>query len=1083
MNNIQNIYNKVSSSSKVLMLSALLCASSSVLAQEQVLKGRIVNSQGDPIPGAVVNVAEESRIALTDKEGYFTLKKVTPSDEICVSSVGYKNAQEKVTTFDGTYVIKMEDDADEYEHLAPVPFGEQKKKILTDSRSVVSGEELQKHPVTILQNAFTSTLNGVQTYEWSSEPGWSESFLFIRGIRTTNQSARSPLIIVDNVERDLSFLDAYPIESITVLKDAAASSIYGMRGANGVIMVTTKRGNAGKTKIDFTQEVGFQTLANKMEVQNSYNMAMTRNQVRYLSGMDPMYTQDQLDNYKYVCDGGTFADDDIRKYQYFNTSWADQLYREAAPQYRTNLQISGGNQRARYYVSFSYLRQEGMWNTEGTEMNDGYSTQHVLNRWNLRSNIDIDVSKYLNVSLDLGGRIDNISQPTEGVFNLVTFGVIEANPMAPTHNPDGSIYSSSTANNPVRYLGGSGLEKNRRRNLYSTLNAKYDLSPVLKGLGLFGTVSFDAYETFESTQTAQMDSWNYDYDNLAVTDVSQFKYTKYTTKAALSNPSANQRGYYYNLNLFGGVSYKNSFGKHNVDARAFARYYRNEEAGSDYSTQQSASSNRYLAYNFQGTYDYANKYIASVNLSRMGCDNFSPDDRWGTFWGASAGWVLSEESWMKKLGFVNLLKLRASYGEAGQSSTGAGRYPYQSIYGSATGYGFGYNGTLVNGYAESKTGNANSKWEISKMVNLGVDWNLWNSKLYGSFDVFKEWRSNILVSRSTVPETILGVPVAQDSYGKVESRGYELVLGHRGNIGKDFKYFIEGQLTFNTNKITDIDETAPDVEWQRKAGHRIYDNTSVAELYEQAQTGTNRVGGWNIYKFDQWASDPNLIATSQQDAIDHPEKYPYNSFSNGAQQLGTAVFKDINGDRVIDSKDMVPDSYTIIPEMIPTFNFGFEYKGFDARMIVNAYLRRSVFLSPAISYSGWSNMGTHEVTKAWGYYTDDPSDPRNVNATYPRPVWGGFDAVDSDRATGSYQNNIWVRNGNFWSIRNIEVGYSLPAKLISKLWMTKCRVYFSAYNIATFSSLPDDVDPEKPLSYCWWYPKTKSFTFGINIGF
>mgnify|MGYP000435317154 FL=1 len=196
---------------------------------------------------------------------------------------------------------------------------------------------------------------------------------------------------------------------------------------------------------------------------------------------------------------------------------------------------------------------------------------------------------------------------------------------------------------------------------------------------------------------------------------------------------------------------------------------------------------------------------------------------------------------MKKLGFVNLLKLRASYGEAGQSSTGAGRYPYQSIYGSATGYGFGYNGTLVNGYAESKTGNANSKWEISKMVNLGVDWNLWNSKLYGSFDVFKEWRSNILVSRSTVPETILGVPVAQDSYGKVESRGYELVLGHRGNIGKDFKYFIEGQLTFNTNKITDIDETAPDVEWQRKAGHRIYDNTSVAELYEQAQTGTNRV--------------------------------------------------------------------------------------------------------------------------------------------------------------------------------------------------------------------------------------------------
>lgn len=343
-----------------------------------------------------------------------------------------------------------------------------------------------------------------------------------------------------------------------------------------------------------------------------------------------MYTDEQIANYKYVCDGGTFADDDIRKYQYFNTSWADQLYRSAAPQYRTNLQLSGGNQRARYYVSFSYLRQEGMWNTEGTEMNSNFSTQHVLNRWNLRSNVDIDVSKYLNVSVDLGGRIDNITQPTQSVFDLVTFGVIEANPMAPTHNPDGSIYSSSTANNPVRYLGGSGLEKNRRRNLYSTINAKYDLSPVLKGLGLFGTISFDAYETFQSTQTHQINSWNYDYDNLKVTDVKDFTYTRYTTYAALSNPSANQREYYYNFNMYGGVSYKNSFGKHNVDAKAFARYYRNEISGSE-------SANRYLAYNLAATYDYANKYIASVNLSRMGCDNFTPDDRWGTFWGASAG--------------------------------------------------------------------------------------------------------------------------------------------------------------------------------------------------------------------------------------------------------------------------------------------------------------------------------------------------------------------------------------------------------------------------------------------------------------
>ena len=278
-----------------------------------------------------------------------------------------------------------------------------------------------------------------------------------------------------------------------------------------------------------------------------------------------------------------------------------------------------------------------------------------------------------------------------------------------------------------------------------------------------------------------------------------------------------------------------------------------------------------------------------------------------------------------------------------------------------------------------------------------------------------------------------------------------------------------------------MDETEPNVEWQRKTGRRIYDNTSVASLYESSFNNT--VGGWNIYKFVQWASDKNLIATSQQDAIDHPEKYPYNSFSNGSQALGTAVFKDLDGDRQITSNDMVPDTYTIIPELIPTINLGFEYCGFDARAIFTAYMDRSVFLSPALSYSGWSNMGTHEVTKAWGYYTDDPTDPRNVNATYPRPVYNGFDAIDSDRATGSYQNDIWIVNGNFLSLRNVEVGYSLPKKLIAKANLTKCRFYFSGYNLCSWSSLPSGIDPEKPMSYCWWYPKTRTFTFGVNIGF
>jgi TonB-linked SusC/RagA family outer membrane protein len=1061
---------------KFLLTIALILVTGTSWAQgEGILKGRIVDPEGNPIAGAVVNVTEQSRIALSDKDGYFTLKNVKPADELWVSSVGYTNTN-VVADFSEDFRIVMEPDLDEYAHTMPVPFGRKPKKFMTEATSAVTGEELQKHPITVLQNAFTSTVSGVQTYEWSSEPGWTETTMYIRGLRTMNRNARSPLIIVDNVERDLSFLDAFPIENITILKDAASTAIYGMRGANGAIMVTTKRGQAGKTKIDFTQEVGFQTLSNRMETQNSYNMALTRNQVRYLDGLDPMYSDEQIEMYRRVSSGEKLTG--IDQYKYFNTNWFDELYRETAPIYKTNMQISGGNARTRYYVSFSYLRQEGMWNDKWTEYNDRYSTQHTLNRYNLRSNLDIDVNKFLNVSLDLGGRIDNIVQPTRSVFDLTTFGAVEANPMEPVYTPGGQIYYSSTAQNPAYQLASSGQEKNRRRNLYSTVNVTGDLGALVPGLKANVTASFDAFDVFESTQTNSINTYSYDYTNADVTDPSEFTLKQTQTYSALTNPSANERGNYYNINFNAGLSYDRTFGKHNVSARAFLRTYQNFRNRVESTSYTGESSNRFLSYNGQAAYVYGDRYILSGNISQMGCDNYDPDGRWETFWGTSLGWVASEEPWLKSEN-LNLLKFRASYGIAGQSATGTNRYPYQSTYSSGTGYSFGTSNSGIDGIYESLAGNINNKWEISEMVNIGLDFDFWNRKLYGSLDAFKEWRSNILVDRSTIPD-LLGVTVAQDSYGKVESKGFELTLGHRNRIGK-VNYYVEGMLTWNTNKITEMDETEPNVEWQRKTGKRIYDDTPVAELYEIPFN--NSIGGWNRYKFQQWASDPNLIAGSQQDAIDNPEKYPYHTASNGKQLLGTAVFKDLNGDRQIDSNDMTPDTYTIIPELIPSVTFGLEYAGFDARAVLTAYINRSVFLSPALSYSGWSNMGTHEVAKAWGYYNDDPSDPRNINATYPRPTYGGFSPIDSDRSTGTYKNDIWIVNGDYLSLRNIEIGYSLPKTLIAKASLTKLRLYFSGYNLYNWSHLPKDMDPEKPMGYCWWYPKVRSFSFGINIGF
>jgi hypothetical protein len=281
-----------------------------------------------------------------------------------------------------------------------------------------------------------------------------------------------------------------------------------------------------------------------------------------------------------------------------------------------------------------------------------------------------------------------------------------------------------------------------------------------------------------------------------------------------------------------------------------------------------------------------------------------------------------------------------------------------------------------------------------------------------------------------------------------------------------------------------MDELPPNVEWQRQTGKRIYDNTEVATLYEQAYSNTYGLGGWNVYKFVQWANDPAKIATSQQDAIDNPEKYPYNTASSGNQSLGTAVFEDLNGDRQIDVLDMIPETYTMIPELIPSINLTIGWRGFDIRLLVDAYLNRSVFLSPAMAWSGWGNMGTQEVVNVWGYYTSDPNDPRNINAKWPRPTYSGYEPVSSDRGSGTYKNDVWIKRGDFFSLRNVEFGYSLPKSLIAKANISECRFYFSGYNLMYYAkNLPKDVDPEKPMSYLWWYPKTKSYSLGIRLSF
>lgn len=1036
---IQNkVYNNKMSVVKTALLWVAFVVAGVVNLQAQsisyTVKGKIVDKMGLPIDGASIGISEQNVVSISDDQGKFSINAKS-GDVLIVSAVGYKPWEITADTSNVELKIKLEGSESQYNDYVDLPFMRMKSKHVTASTSTVFGSELEKHPITVLENALMGTTTGLSTYEFNSEPGWSTSQIIIRGLRTMNGSNRTPLIIVDNVERDLSFLDAFPIDNITIIKDAAAAAIYGMRGANGVVLVTTKRGEVGKTKINLTQEFGYQSFTQMPSYLNAYEYTKAINRARILDGSEPLYTDEAIDYYRQAVEGTL---DPSLQYKYVNTDWRNEILRDQAPVNRTNLNLSGGNKYARYFVAFTYLRQEGMYDEKWTNWHkeEGYTTQHALYRYNLRSNIDMNLTKNLNVSLDLGGRMDIIQQPWASTWDMFTWSA-ELHPNVPMFTPRGDftqIPDNDYQTNPAARIASSGLQTNRRRNIYSNVRVSQKLDFITPGLSVKGLIGFDAYNTFQYFQTQDYDAFWYN-TNLEVDDPTA--YTRRRTGTALSTASAVGREMSYNTNTSFWLDYNRTFGNHDVSAMLMTRTYQNVIPGF-------VSSTRYLAYTAVANYIFKDRYILQGVGTYMGSDNYQSGKRYGFFPGASVGWVVSEEGFLKDLSGVSLLKIRASLGKTGSNGIGTRRYPFQNEYTEGNGYNFGTSQSYTQGAYESATGNPNTQWEVSEMANGGLDFDFWNGKLYGNVDAFKEWRSKILVTRATIPD-LFGVVIPQDPIGKVESWGGEVVLGHKNNIGR-FNYFMEGNISFVRNKITEMDELTPRFEYQTRTGTPIGQNF--------------------VYVFDKWFQTQEEIDASPVQGT--------------GIKPGNAKFKDINNDNVIDQYDMIATGYTNIPEIVTSVKTGFELFGFEARVLLVAELNRSVYLRENTDHSFfWNANATSEIYKTWGYWNDDPNDERNINARYPRLSMGG---QANDRDYPRNQSTLWLRNGDLLSIRNVEIGYSLPKKLIAAVGLTKARLYVSGYNIYTFNYIKF-LDPESPMSYIWQYPKTKSYTVGFNLSF
>ena len=815
MYNLNHIIKKITGAGKALLLVTLLLATGAVWAQNtQTLKGRIVDTEGNPIAGAVVNVAEESRIVLSDENGYFSLKNVRASDEICISSVGYKNAQVAVDFNEG-FKIELESDLDEYLHTTPIAFGRKAKKLVTESTSVVTGEELQKHPITVLQNAFTSTVTGMETYEWSSEPGWTETAMYIRGIRTMNTGARAPLVIVDNMERDLSFLDAFPIENITILKDAAATAIYGSRGSNGVIVVTTKQPEAGKLRVN--AEIGIDIeapdltsydLLNAAEkLQLEWDLGLYKNES--LPSNDVWYKEAYAKRKRAIASGT-------------DTDWLSKpLHTGVGSHY--NLRMEGGSDEFRWSASVGYKNTQGaMRDSERKSLNTSLTLMYKVKNFTFKNQASYGTTK--SKESKYGTFSDYVKQqpynaPYDENGKLVRmFDGFHAhyqgyqNPLydATLNSFDKSSYRTLTDNFAIEWNPFEGLTLRGQVGITATDNTSDRFLPAEHS-----TFTDDSqYETDEGF----LRRGTYDYTTGRTNEYTGNITLSYTRTFADKHQV--YVGLDYSLNESEGYNYAiaaEGFTNEDIHFLASARQYAKDEGPGG-----SKSKSRRLGLTANVNYIYDNRYFVDFSYRVDGKSDFGSKKRYAPFWSTGIGWNLHNEKFLKG-SFANILRLKASYGQTGtqQGSDGA-----NTLYKYITDNRYMYwTGAELQGL-----GNPYLTWQKTDEFNFGVEFGLWKGRMKGEFNVYTKKTSNLL-SNMDLPHSN-GFASYVDNVGEVKNNGWEASASVYviRNAERDINWIIGGQLTYNKNYVSKLSEAI-------KAQNEAYlkEDVDVANLFYEGR--------------------------------------------------------------------------------------------------------------------------------------------------------------------------------------------------------------------------------------------------------
>lgn len=1041
-------------SDRQIFISGKAPASTEQQQNKRKISGRVTDIKGEPLIGVNVTVDGDANGSITNMDGLYEIFVTKKSVVLKFTYIGFKTSEIRTNASTNIYDVTLEEQVNELEETVIVGYGTQRKISNIGAQSSMKMEDI-KTPSASLTTTLAGRLAGVVAVQRTGEPGKDAADIWIRGISTPNTS--SPLVLVDGVERSFNDIDPEDIESLTTLKDASATAVYGVRGANGVILIKTKPGKVGKPTVSadyyesFTRFTKMVDLADGITYMNAANEAMRND------GIATKYTEDQIRN--------TIAGKD--PYLYPNVDWLKEIFNDWGHNRRVNVNVRGGSEKVAYYASVSYFNETGMTVTDKNI--DTYDSKMKYSRYNFTTNLNIDVTPTTTkVEIGAQGYLGEGNYPAISSADLYN----AAMSISPVEYPkmffvNGEAFVPGTStnnnfNNPYSQATRRGYDNLTKNQIYSNLRVTQDLDMLTKGLKLTAMYAFDVYNEIHVHQDRAESTYNF-LDTSVPYDMNgqpilQRIYEGSNVLSYKQETSGNKKTY-----LEASLNYDRTF---NDDHRVSALFLFNQQSKLLYpkGTLEDAIPYRMMGIAGRATYSWKDRYFAEFNIGYNGAENFSPKHRFGTFPAFGVGWVVSNEKFWQPLSkAVSFLKIRYTDGKVGNSEVSDRRFMYldQMKENGDYGYKFGPNGTKWSGY-ETVNMAVDLIWEESRKQDLGIDLKLFNDDLSIVFDLFKERRENILLKREHSIPSFLGYNTSAPygNIGIIENKGFDGTIEYNKRINKDWVIALRGNVTFNKDKWIQGELPEQKYEWMNQYGHNINGVKGYVAEGLFTQTEIDDMARWESL------SDANKAITPK----------PFAS-QFGTVKAGDIKYKDLNNDGQIDAYDQTYISRGDVPTTVYGFGFTVGWKDLSVGMMFQgvAGAERVLNGSSVNPFNGGGGSGNlySNIGDRW---TEENPDQ---NAFYPRLSYG---SETTSNINNFQKSTWWVRNMNFLRLKTLQVSYNLPKPWVNKVHLKNAAVYVMGTNLFTLSRFKL-WDPELNTDNGASYPNTTSYSVGINFTF